>query len=363
MTADAYLEAVSDGVKPAIAAAEVMDRLAERLNSVGSTAGRMKETRGAAEAVDELAADAADPLAVIESAENAAGSVAEKGRTPKDTILEALSNATEDVRKQAAEDGLELSYGYGLDRYLEDDLEVVKRIESTDQHTETTLRWEFSDGVAVETDEGSHLEHYNFYKKLESGTRKKLQPDLASASIGDPSENPDEYARLSLGPRSRPWSVDEWIKCITDLVDERQTLVESVGSRTMTWERLSNEINMSRAVSRLSLAVDRRMIFAKAAEGGDLDELWVPSKLVSDICEEHGVSPKALQQELSARAIDSDALSGDRISETENVDGRLVRFWRLDATHDEVPKPKEIVDELETGADRLASMEWGDLDE
>ena len=363
MTAEAYLEAVSDDSKPSIGAAEVMDRLAERLNTVGSTAERMKETRGAAEAVAELALNADSPLAVVESAENSAGSVAEKGRTPKDTILEAIHEATGDVRKLAAEKGLSLDHGYALDRYLEKDLEVVKRIESTDQNTETTLRWEFTNGVAVETEEGSHLEHYNFYKKLEAGTRKKLQPELVSEQVGDPQEDPEEYARLSIGPRSRPWSLDDWIQCITDLVDERQTLVESVGSRTMTWERLSNEINLSRAVSRQSVAVDRTMIFAKAAEGGDLAELWIPSKMVSDICEEFGISTKGLQQELSSRGIDSDDLSGDRISETADVEGRRVRFWRLDATHDEVPEPKEIVDELETGADRLASMEWGGLDE
>ena len=363
MTADEYLEATSDGEAGTIAAAEVMDRLGERLNSVGSTAGRMKETRAAAEAVAELAAAAGDPLAVVESAENASGSVAEKGRTPKDTILDALRDATADVREEAAEQGLELEHGYALDRYLEDDLETVKRIESTDHHTETTLRWEFADGVAVETNEGTHLEHYNFYKKLQAGTRKKLQPDLVSEQIGEYDENPDQYARLSVGPTSRPWELDNWVQCITDLVDERRQFEESVGLRTMAWERLSNEIHLSRAVSRLPVAVDQIMMHAKRAEGGGLAEVWVPTKRVSDICEEHGITANALQQELAAREINAERLPGGQISEAHEIEGRVVRFWCLDATHDEVPEPDEVVTEIEATGDRLDSLEWGGFDE
>lgn len=362
MTTDEYLEAGSDE-PPAIAAAEVMDRLGERLNSVGTTAERMKETRYAAEAIAELAADADEPLGVVESAENAAGAVAEKGRTPKDTILEAISKATKDVRRQAAEAGLSLDHGYGLDRYLEEDLEGVRRIESSDHHAETTLSWHFSDGVTVEMDDGTHLEKYNFYKKLAMGTRKKLQPELVSEEVGDPEEDEDEYARLSIGPASRPWAEQNWIQSITDLIDERQTFVESVGARTMAWEALANEIRLSRAVSRIEVAVDQLMPHAKTDEDGDLSEVWLPGKIVTAKCEEYSVTPKALQEELSARGINSDDLGGDKIAERVVVDGNGVRFWRLDATHEEVPEPAEIVDEVETGADRLNAMEWGDLNE
>lgn len=362
MTADGYLEAASDGGAATLAAAEVMDRLAERLKSVDTGSGRMEEMQAAGEAVAELAADADDPLAVVESAENEASHVAEKARTPKDPILAALRKATADVREDAAEQGLELEHGYALDRYLEDDLEIVKRIESTDHNTETTLRWEFGDGVAVETNEGTHLEHYNFYKKLQAGTRKKLQPDLVSEQIGEYDENPDQYARLSVGPTSRPWAIQNWVQCITDLVDERQRFEESVGLRTMAWERLSNEIHLSRAVSRLPVAVDQSMMHAKRAEGGGLAELWVPAKRVSDICEEHGITANALQQELAAREINADRLPGGQISESQEIDGRLVRFWCLDATNEEVPEPDEVIDEIESNGDRLDSLEWGGLD-
>jgi len=362
MTTEEYLAATGEDTGPTIAAAEVMDRLAERLNAVDTTAERMKETRSAAEAVAELAAEADDPLSVIESAQNAAGSVAEKGRTPKDTILEALSNATTDVRTEAAQSGLSIDHGYALDQYLEKDLENVRRIESTDHHSETTLSWQFSDGAAVEMDDGTHLEKYNFYKKLAMASKKKLQPDLVSEEVGDPSENEEQYARLSIGPTARPWAEENWIQCITDLLDERQTEVESVGTRTMAWEAVANEIRLSRAVSELAVAVDQLMPHAKI-EDGDVVEVWLPGKTVTKTCEEYGIEAKALQEELTARGVDSDDLDGDRISTRELIDGNGVRFWRLDATHDEVPQPAEIVDEVETGADRLNAMEWGGLDE
>ena len=357
---DEYLSATSDGVAASIAAAEVMDRLAERLKAADGSAGRMKETRAAAEAVAELAAGADDALAVIDSAKNTAGDVAMKAQTKKSIILDALESATVDVRTQAAEAGLSLDHGYALDRFLEEDLQTVRRIESTDHHSETTLSWQFSDGTTVEVDEGTHLEKYNFYKKLAMGTRKKLQPELVSEEVGEPDE--DGYERLSLGPESRPWHEDNWISCITDLLDERQTFVESVGARTMTWEAVANEIRLSRAVSDLPTAVDQLMPHA-VEEDGELVEVWLPGKTVTKECEEYGVEPKALQEELAARGVDSDDLGGDRVSERVTIEGNGVRFWRLDATHDEVPETAEIVDEVETGADRLDSMEWGGASE
>jgi len=357
---DEYLSSTSNGVAASIAAAEVMDRLAERLKAADGSAGRMKETKAAAEAVAELAAGADDALAVIDSAKNTAGDVAMKAQTKKSIILDALEGATVDVRTQAAEAGLSLDHGYALDRFLEEDLQTVRRIESTDHHSETTLSWQFLDGTAVEVDDGTHLEKYNFYKKLAMGTRKKLQPELVSEEVGDPDE--DGYERLSIGPESRPWHEDNWISCITDLLDERQTFVESVGARTMTWEAVANEIRLSRAVSDLPTAVDQLMPHA-VEESGELVEVWLPGKMVTKECEEYGVEAKALQEELAARGVDSDELGGDRVSERVTIEGNGVRFWRLDATHEEVPEPAEIVDEVETGADRLNSMEWGGLDE
>lgn len=359
MTVDEYLEATTDA-SASIAAVEVMDRLGERIHAVETMSDKMKEKRAAGEAIAELAGKSSDPLAVIEAAKNTAGTVAQHTQTPKGQIEDLIKDHTKEVRQKAAETGLSLDHGYSLDRYLEKDLEEVRRIESTDHHQDTTFSWQFSDGSTVELTESTHLEKYNFYKKLSMGAREKLQPDLVSEKVGDPKDT--NYPSLSIGPESRPWAEDNWIECITDLLEERQVFVEAAGARTMTWEAIAKEIRLSRAVSDLQVAVDQSMIYADLDNDGNLSEIWLPGKIITKNCEEYGIKVKALQEELTARKIGSDEMEGEQISEPVKVEGAILRFWRLDATHDEVPEPAEIVDELETGADRINAMEWGDTD-
>lgn len=355
-----YLDAIADTTDGSVAAAELMDRLAERLNAAERTADRYREINNAAEALAELASDSRRPTAVIEAAENSATKVSERARIKKAQITDRIADASQEVRRQAAQSGLSLENGYALDQYLEEDLTTVKKVLSTDSHTDPTLRWEFSDGVAVETTEGRPFEWYGFWKQLAEATDKKLLPEFVSEKAGDPSE--DGYGKVSLGPESRPWSEEHYIEAITDLVDERAEKVESVGSRTHVWEAVGNHIGRSRAVSDLDAAVENVAIYAHQ-DGDELLEVWIPSRIVTRECEEFGVEPKALQQEVAARGADSDELAGDRISEPQVVGSRTVRFWRLDTSHPEVPEPDEIVDQLTTPTDGLDSVEWGDLDE
>lgn len=355
---DDYLESVDTGDE-AIDAVEIMDRLAERLNAAGTMADKMKETRGAAEAVAEVAATADKPVAVVNNAKNCAGNVAQHAGQPKETLLEALNEATSELRETAADNGLTLEHGYAFDRYLEDNLEAVKKQVSTDHNDDPIYRWEFDDGVSVETSDGTHYEHYNFWRKIARATDKKLQPDFVSEEVGDPDENEEQYARLSLGPTSRPWAVKNWVRCVTDLVEDRSKRVTTDGPRTTVWRAIANEIGRSRAVRDKAEAVSHTMMAVEETDDGELLEVWLPAKMVMRECEEHGIEPRALQQELAARGVDSDELDGERIAETVVSGGRSIRFWRLDATHDEVPEPQEIVDEVTMSTDSLEGMEWG----
>jgi len=122
---DRYLEtATSDS--PAIAASEVMDRLTQRLKSSSKISETMKETKAAGEAIAEIADSADNPLAVVNSAKNTTGDVAQRSQTSKETIVDAIDTATADLRAKTAEAGLSLDNGYGLDEYLEKNLVVVK---------------------------------------------------------------------------------------------------------------------------------------------------------------------------------------------------------------------------------------------
>lgn len=359
---DQYLAAATED-EPTIAATEIMDRLTERLKAADSQVESMKELNAATSAVGELAQESDKPLAVVEAAKNCAGTIAQHTGTQKDSIISRLQEETKNARKKAAEIGLSLDKGYPLDRYLEDNLEVVKKTESTDHVDDTVFRWEFDDAVFVETDEGTHYEKYNFWQKLAVATDKKLQPDIVSEDVGDPEENEDEYADLSLGPKSRPWHQDHWIQCVSDLVSERKKHVEVTGPRTEVWLSVANQIGRSRPVRDVEQAVDHTRSTVKENEDGELEEIWVPTKVITQECEEYAVTPRALQQELAARGIDSDELAGERIAEAVSIGPKTVRYWRLDATHPEVPTPSEIVDEVTLSTDSVDGVEWGGADE
>jgi hypothetical protein len=257
---------------------------------------------------------------------------------------------------------------YGLDRYLEHDLERVNIIRSTDKVNDTILRWEFADGAVIEHDDSVHMHRYEFWQELTLESSKRLSPDLASEQAGEPGEKEDRYRKLSLGPESRPWHYERefWVESITDLLDERGTETERVGPRTAVWEKVQDYIRRSRMVSDRADAVAESQPHAVREEDGSLSELWIPSSTVGEICEEWGLTPDALQSELAARGVDSDSVPGDGISDVFSEDGRATRYWRLDATHEEVPEPDEVVDELDDGLDRDTAghgFEYGGGDE
>jgi hypothetical protein len=365
--AEDYLSAV-EGDDPTIAAAQVMDRLAETLKAADGSATALAELKAAGEALADLAREADRPAAVVETARNEAGDVAQKANRSKDSIIDRIEKETDKVLMDEAADELRLDRMYGLDRYLEHDLERVNIIRSTDKVNDTILRWEFADGAVIEHDDSVHMHRYEFWEQLTLETSKSLSPDLASEQAGEPGEKEDRYRKLSLGPESRPWHYERefWVESITDLMEERGTETERVGPRTAVWEKVQDYIRRSRMVADRADAVVESQPHAVRDGDGELSELWIPSSTVGEICEEWGLTPNALQSELAARGVDSDTVPGDGISDVFSEDGRATRYWRLDATHEEVPEPDEVVDELDDGLDRDTAghgFEYGGEDE
>ncbi len=355
-----YLNATDE--TGAVAAADLMDRLTERLKAADASVTKLKERRAAAEAVAEIAADSDRPAAVVNEAMNNAGMVAQRSNTKKDQITDPIRSATESVRLQQSKAQICLDRGYGLDEYLEQNLVQVKKWQSTDHHADPRFEWEFNDGAVVETSSGTAYSPYEFWVKLADATDKyQLLPEFASEEIGDPEKDP-QYAELSLGPDSRPWSDFKYIQCITDLKRDRVKYVETVGPRTEVWEAVRNHIARSRAVTDLKQAVDHKAIHV-TYDDGNLAEVRVPTMVINNKAEEHGITTDGLHSEVVARGADSNELGGERIAEPKRAGTTTLRFWRLDATHDEVPEPDEIVDELTTSTDSLDSIEWGEEDE
>jgi hypothetical protein len=129
-------------------------------------------------------------------------------------------------------------------------------------------------------------------------------------------------------------------------------VTETVGPRTAVWEDIQDWIRQSRAIANRADSITETQAHIVEDEDGEFVEIWVPAAMINRICDEWGLAPNALQSELSERGVDSDDVSGGGLSEAFSHEGKATRFWRFDLTHDEVPLPQEVVEEIDDGLDR-----------
>jgi len=354
-----YLDA-AEGASPPIGAGYVMSELGERLKDSEGMGQKMEEMSAAGDAIAQLAADADDPTEVVGVARDSAGDVAQVSRIGKDRIIDTITAQVGDVEEKAIEEagGYRVQHGIGMDRFLEDHLEEVVIQRSTDAVDTPVLRWRFDEGERVETEDGLHFDHYHFFKKLSAATDRRLVTELASEGAKEHSDSEAEYARKSLGPKDRPWSRsgDLWTQSISGLVEERSRTETVLGPRTEAWEHISARIASGRAVRDRDDAVTQGMIYVDE----DLDEVWIPTSMVADAVESVETSRRALQSELAERGMNSGELSGAGISQAIRSGDTAARFWRLDATHDEVPEPETILDEADDPTERGTGVQTDD---
>jgi len=351
------------------AAEAVMSQLGEKLKNADGTGESVQLLGGATSALAELARESEDPKAVVKRAKDESGDVARRSGKKKDRITGLIDDATTEVLNEHREDrleadeGLSVPEGVGLDTYLEDELDEIVRQQSTDAVDDPVLRWRFADGVRIETSEATHHDYYALFKKLASATDKRLVPELASEEVEDELRDDEDidgeaYARLSLGPESRAWHTDNelWSRAISGLVQDRIRTETVVGPRTDAWESIQARIRSGRAVEDLTDAVEHGMIHVDEEE----PEVWVPTTMIDNAADKIETSRRAIQAELAERGVTSSNLSGERVSEAVSRGGTAMRFWRLDLTHDAVPEPETILDEIEDPVDQLGAAGSGD---
>ncbi len=359
-----YLDAVTSDHET-IAASEIMDTLGERLKAVrqdhkASSGDKMREMMAAGNAISQQAKKADNPPKVLSATRDAAGDVAQMASIKKNRVIDIVTDAVGNLEEKAIQEagGYCVDHGMGLDRFLEDHLEEVVIQRSTDAVDDPVLNWAFDEGERVETRDGVHFDHYHFFKQLDAATNRRLVTELASEKAEDHSDSKEEYAQKSLGPKDRPWSRnnDLWTRSISGIVEERSRTETSLGPRTEAWESIQGRIDSGRGVRNLDDAVTQGMIHV--AE--DFDEIWVPTSMVADAVESVETSRRALQSELTERGIDTDKISGGGISEAVTAGGSTSRFWRLDATHEDVPEPETILDEAKDPTERSAEVDGRD---
>lgn len=360
LAADDVQEALGDTGPELAAAVLVRDVYAEARLNADSVLEEADATEALKGALEELVADSEDPPAVVDSAKRATGDASQKLQEKKESLVEQVDDATEDLLDDHREDritsgeGLAVAEGVGLDEYLEDELIEIVRQQSTDAVDEPVLRWRFSDDVRIETTESIHHDHYALFKKLATATDKRLVPELASEQVEDELRDDEDtdgetYARLSLGPQSRPWNRTNelWSRAISGLVEERSRTETVVGPRTDAWESIQQRIRSGRAVRDLTDAVEHGMIHVDETTS----EVWIPTTLVDNAADQIETSRRAIQAELAERGVTSSNLSGARVSEAVSRGATAMRFWRLDLTHEDIPEPETVLDKIEDPVD------------
>ena len=342
----------------------MLDVYAETRRDADSAVEESQAVTALRGALGALTEESEDPVGVVNAAKTAAGSVAQKLQKPRGQIVEQIDDATRELLDEHREqrldsgEGLSVPEGVGLDEYLETGLEEIVRQRSTDAVDDPVLRWRFADGVRIETSESIHHDYYALFKKLAGATDKRLVPELASEQVEDELREDEDvdgeaYARLSLGAETRPWHTanEMWSRAISGLVQDRIRTETVVGPRTDAWESIQARIRSGRAVRDLTDAVEHGTIHLDEDDA----EVWIPTTMVDNAAEKIETSRRAIQAELAERGVTSSKLSGERVSEAVSRGATAMRFWRLDLTHDAVPEPEVLFDEIQDPVDQLGT--------
>lgn len=288
-----------------------------------------------------------------------------------DRIMDAVTPPLREARRDIAEQDIAekagdghrytLDRGIGIDEYVEEHLTRVLKLDSQDHKSDTKIVFEFDDGTVVEFEDYQHRDPNRFYDDVSVNApgqirNKKASLNAADDIDGDPFDDADQWAQdryreLSLGPEDRPWGLD-WNDVITHLEEDLGERVAEAGPNTDAWESLRSAIRNGRAAHDIQSVVDAGT--GAVHYNDEHDEIWVPTGMVDNACEDYAADRRSLVHELDARGVTTDEISGVGASESVRSVDPWTRFWRLDASHPEVPVPA-VVQEIETSSDPFAS--------
>jgi hypothetical protein len=146
----------------------------------------------------------------------------------------------------------------------------------------------------------------------------------------------------------------DWNEVITDLEESEGEEMEEppAGPNTDAWEDLQAAVRNGRAAHDRQSVVDAGNGAVHYCE--EHDEIWVPTGMVDNACEDYATTRKSLVHALDARGVTTDEISGVGCSEADFDVNPPIRWWRLDASHEDVPVPT-IVQEIEDSTDPFAS--------
>ena len=273
-------------------------------------------------------------------------------------LREAKQDAVMAGAGDAASSSWTLEHGVGIDEFVEDNIESVTKLTTTDHVDDVSLKFDFGD-VQIEFDDSEYLFFDQFFAAVQRAADVRIRDEIASLQAaqychGDVNEEDSEakaqYRDMSLGPRERPWSHGNWTESITHVIDEYSEGVpredQPIGPRTEAWEYICDEIENGTVTSNRGDAVEYKAVYVP----DDIDEVWIPTDVVDNACEDIAVTRGKLVSELDDRGVTTDRLSGRKVSEPVTENGSSLRMWRFDTTHPDVPVPVDVQESLSAGA-------------
>jgi hypothetical protein len=254
-----------------------------------------------------------------------------------DTLADELDRYTKtDLKGEFSTHFSNGNDGNPFDAIIEERLESVQAVHSTDAKQGTVWRWEFSDGVVLETEaskDGGRLHHH--WEQFRNDYFDALVALGKGETLGDPRDDRSDY--------------EEWQQWINQQILNHADPVQHVGPRTEAVRMLRDYIERNVAYCDLSIMRERNGIWVDNTKTEDVTEIRVPLEEIKRICDELSVTTRALQIELDARGLTHDETSG--VSGAGYVSGVRVPYWVLTPS---IADPKEIIADPSTPAEKAA---------
>lgn len=225
-----------------------------------------------------------------------------------------------------------------FDAVIDEDLDEVVIVRTTDAVQSTLYRWQFN-GASVETtatSEGRTHFHWSDFR------------NEYFDAIGEDPAIPSKERRGG----------EEWREFIVDVVEERGREVTTRGPRSNAVDGLQNFIRRSIAYGDIKDMVERDGLHLDADPDDGPEELWIPNNDIKRICDEFELSSvRELQLELDARGYTVDRING--VSESTFVNNNKVTYWvvtpdiadPVDYVEDPPDPAEQVREEAEEGDD------------
>jgi len=279
--------------------------------------------------------------AVAELSKNGDITRAEKNQLA-DVLADELAQYTKtDLKNEFDEYFQREQSGTPFDTLIEERLDEVVVVKNTDHRQGAVFRWHFSDGVQLETEtsaDGTRLHRaWPEFKELYFEAR-------LAAGAGERIADPTHERRDS----------DQWRAFINDLILDHATTVEHVGPRTEAVRQLRDYISRQPAYVDIRETRNRGGVSVAGDPDsvGDLDDdshIRIPTEDIKRICDQVGITTRALQIELDARGVTADGMGG--VSDDTYVDGQRVSFWVVTGA---LAEPGSIVADPDSPAEQAA---------